>query len=64
VLTIRLRDATRSVRIELGAPSLRARNGRVAASLLPHSRQVVTVTVVDADAGRTQLTEKVGVTAR
>ncbi len=64
VLIIRLRKTTRSVRIQLAAPSLRARGGHVAASTLPHSRQVVTVNVVDANAGHTQLTEKVAVTAR
>jgi subtilase family serine protease len=64
VLTIRLRTTTRSVRIKLAAPSLRARGGHVAASTLPHSRQVVTVNVVDANAGQTELTEKVAVTAR
>ena len=64
VLTVRLRETTRSVRIALTAPSLRARGGHVAASTLPHSRQVVTVNVFDANAGRTELTEKVAVTAR
>ncbi len=64
VLTIRLRTTTRSVRIKLAAPSLRARGDHVAASTLPHSRQVVTVNVFDANAGRTELTEKVAVTAR
>jgi hypothetical protein len=64
VLTVRLRETTRSVRIALAAPSLRARGGQVAASTLPHSRQVVTVNVFDANAGRTQLTEMVAVTAR
>jgi len=64
VLSVRVRKPTRSVRIALVAPSLRARGGHVAASTLPHSRQVVTVSVVDANAGRTQLTEKVAVTAR
>ena len=64
VLIIRLRKTARSVRIKLAAPSLRARGGHVAASTLPHSRQVVTVNVVDANAGHTQLTEKVAVTAR
>jgi hypothetical protein len=64
LLTIRLRSAARSVRITLAPPSLVARGGRVAASRLPHSRQVVTVSVVDASAGRTQLSEKVAVAAR
>ncbi|MGZ4349567.1 MAG: putative Ig domain-containing protein, partial [Solirubrobacteraceae bacterium] len=63
-LTIRLRKTERSVRITLAAPSLRARGGKVAASRLPLSRQVVTVSVVDASAGRTLLTEKVAVAAR
>jgi hypothetical protein len=64
LLTITLRITARSVRIELAAPSLQARGGLVAASRLPHSRQVVTVSVVDADAERTQLTEKLAVRAR
>jgi hypothetical protein len=64
VLTVRLRETTRTVRIALAAPSLRARGGHVAASTLPHSRQVVTVNVFDANAGRTQLTEEVAVTTR
>jgi hypothetical protein len=64
LLTIGLRRTARSVRIALAAPSLRARGGMVAASRLPHSRQVVTVSVVDAGAGRTQLSETVAVTAR
>ena len=44
--------------------SLAVRGGYVAAALQPHSRQVVTVNVVDANAGHTQLSEKVAVTAR
>ena len=64
VLTIRLRRTARSVRIALAPPSLSARGGKVAASQLTHRRQVVTVSVVDASAGRTQLSEKVAVAAR
>jgi hypothetical protein len=64
LLTIRLSRTTRSVRIALAAPSLRARGSKVAASRLPRGRQVVTVSVVDAGAGRTQLTEKVAVAPR
>jgi subtilase family serine protease len=64
VLTIRLGKTTRNARIKLAEPSLTVRGGHVAASIQPHSRQVVTVNVVDANAGRTQLTEKVAVTAR
>jgi putative Ig domain-containing protein len=64
LLIIRLRKTARSVRIALAAPSLRARGRRPAASRLPHSRQVVTVSVVDAGAGRTQLSERVAVAPR
>jgi subtilase family serine protease len=64
LLTIRLRQTAPSVGITVAAPSLRARGGKVAASRLPHSRQVVTVSVVDAGAGRTQLSEKVAVAPR
>jgi hypothetical protein len=64
LLTISLRRTARSVRIVLAPPSLRARGGKVAASRLPHSRQVVMVSVLDAGAGRTQLSEKVAVAAR
>ena len=63
VLTIKLRKVTRSVRITLGAPSLRARGGKVPNSTL-HRRQVVTVNVVDAAARRTRLSEKVAITGR
>jgi hypothetical protein len=63
VLTIRLRKTTRSVRITLEAPSLSARGGRVANSTL-HRRQVVAVSVVDAAARRTRLSEKVAITGR
>jgi Pro-kumamolisin, activation domain/Putative Ig domain len=63
VLTIRLRKTTRSVRITLAAPSLRARGGRVPDATL-RRRQVVTVSVVDAAARRTRLSEKVAITAR
>jgi hypothetical protein len=59
-----LRTPLRSVHITLVAPSLRARGTRLAASRLPHTRQVVTVSVVDAGAARTQLSEKVAVAAR
>jgi subtilase family serine protease len=64
LLTITLRTPLRSVRVTLVAPSLRARGTKPAASRLPHSRQVVTVSVVDAGAARTQLSEKVAVAAR
>jgi subtilase family serine protease len=64
LLTITLRRTTRAVRISLAAPSLRARGGKVAASRLPHSRLVVTVSIVDASAGRTQLSQNVAVAAR
>jgi subtilase family serine protease len=63
VLTIRLRTTARSVRITVAAPSLSARGGRVADSTF-HHRQVVAVSVVDAAARRTRLTEKVAITAR
>ena len=63
VLTVKLRKTTRSVRITLSAPSLRARGGRVPNSAL-RSRQVVTVQVVDATARRTRLSEKVAITGR
>ncbi len=63
VLTIRLRKTARSVRITLAAPSLRARGGRVPDATL-HRRQMVTVSVVDAAARRTRLSDKVAVTAR
>ena len=63
VLTIRLRKTTRSVRITLAAPSLRARGGRVPDATL-HRRQMVTVSVVDAAARRTRLSDKVAVTGR
>ena len=63
VLTIKLRTTARSVRITVAAPSLRARGGRVPDSTL-HRGQVVTVSVVDAAARRTRLTEKVAVTGR
>jgi subtilase family serine protease len=62
VLTIRLRRTARSVRITLAAPSLQARGGRVPDSTV--RRQVVTVSVVDAAARRTRLSEKVAVTRR
>jgi subtilase family serine protease len=61
VLTIKLRKTAGSVRIALAAPSLGARGGRVADSAF-HRRQVVTVSVVDAAARRTRLTEKVAIT--
>ena len=64
MLTITLRQTARSVRITLVAPSLRARSGRVADSTLGRGRQVVTVSVVDAAARRTRLSEKVAVTGR
>jgi hypothetical protein len=63
VLTIKLRKTARSVRITLAAPSLRARGGRVADSTF-HRRQAVTVSVVDASARRTRLSEKVAITGR
>ncbi len=63
VLTIKLRKTARSVRIILAAPSLGARGGRVADSTF-HQRQVVTVSVVDASARRTRLSEKVAITNR
>jgi subtilase family serine protease len=63
VLTIKLRTTARSVRITLAAPSLSARGGRVADSTF-HQRQVVTVSVVDAAARRTRLSEKVAITTR
>ena len=63
VLTIRLRKTARSVRITLVAPSLRARGGRVPDATL-HRRQVVSVSVVDAAARRTRLSEKVAITGR
>jgi subtilase family serine protease len=63
MLTIKLRETTRSVRITLAVPSLRARGGRVPDSTL-HRRQVVTVSVVDAAARRTRLSEKVAITGR
>jgi hypothetical protein len=63
VLTIKLRKTARSVRITIAPPSLQARGGRVPASSL-HRRQVVTVSVVDAAARRTRLTEKVAITGR
>jgi subtilase family serine protease len=63
VLTIRLRKTARSVRITLAAPSLHARGGRVSNATL-HRRQVVTVSVVDAAARRTRLSEKVAITTR
>ena len=63
VLTIKLRKTTRSVRITLSAPSLRARGGKVPDSSL-HRRQVVAVSVVDAAARRTDLSEKVAITGR
>ena len=63
VLTIKLRKTARSVRIILAAPSLSARGGRVANSTF-HQRQVVTVSVVDASARRTRLSEKVAITGR
>jgi hypothetical protein len=62
VLTIKLRRTARSVRITMVAPSLRARSGQVADSTFGHGRQVVTVSVVDAAARRTRLSEKVAVT--
>ena len=62
MLTIKLHRTARSVRITLAAPSLRARSGRVADSTFGHDRQVVTVSVVDAAARRTRLSEKVAVT--
>jgi Pro-kumamolisin, activation domain/Putative Ig domain len=63
VLTITLRKTTRSVRITLAAPSLQVRGGRVADSTF-HQRQVVGVSVVDASARRTRLSEKVAITGR
>jgi hypothetical protein len=60
VLTIKLRKTARSVRITLAAPSLRARGGRVSDSTL-RRRQVVNVSVVDAAARRTRLSEKVAI---
>ena len=63
VLTIRLRRTTRSVRITLEAPSLSARGGRVPDSTF-HRRQVVAVSVVDATARRTRLSDKVALTGR
>ena len=63
MLTITLRKTARSVRITLAAPSLVARGGRVPNSTL-RRRQVVTVSVVDATARRTRLSEKVAVTGR
>jgi subtilase family serine protease len=63
VLTIRLRRTARSVRITLEDPSLGARGGRVADSTF-HHRQVVAVSVVDASARRTRLSEKVAITGR
>jgi subtilase family serine protease len=63
VLIVKLRKTVRSVRIALGDPSLRARGGRVPNSSL-HRRQVVTVSVVDATARRTRLSEKVAITNR
>jgi pro-kumamolisin-like protein/putative Ig domain-containing protein/subtilase family protein len=62
VLTVKLRRTTRSVRITLIAPSLRARSGRVADVTFGRGRQVVMVSVVDAAARRTRLSEKVAVT--
>ena len=63
VLTIKLRKTARSVRITIAPPSLGARGGRVPDSSV-HRRQVVTVSVVDAAARRTRLTEKVAITGR
>jgi subtilase family serine protease len=63
VLTIKLRKTTRSVRITLATPSLRTRDGRVPDAILQR-RQVVTVSVVDAAARRTRLSEKVAITGR
>lgn len=63
VLTIKLRRTARSVRITLAAPSLKARGGKVADSSL-RRRQVVTVSVVDATARRTRLSDKVAIRSR
>ena len=63
VLTITLRKTTRSVRITLAAPSLNVRGGKVPDATL-RRRQVVTVSVVDAAARRTRLSEKVAITGR
>jgi hypothetical protein len=63
MLTIKLRKTTRSVRITLAAPSLNARGGKVPNATL-RRRQVVTVSVLDAAARRTRLSEKVAITGR
>jgi hypothetical protein len=63
VLTITLRKTARSVRIALATPSLLARGGRVPNSSM-HQRQVVSVSVVDASARRTRLSDKVAITDR
>jgi len=63
VLTIKLRKTARSVRIILAVPSLRSRDGRVPDAAL-RGRQVVTVSVVDATARRTRLSETVALTGR
>ncbi|MFZ1995630.1 MAG: putative Ig domain-containing protein, partial [Solirubrobacteraceae bacterium] len=63
MLTIKLRQSARSVRITLAAPSLGARGGRVPNSIF-HRRQLITVSVVDAAAHRTRLSEKVASTRR
>ncbi len=59
-LTITLRRRPASLRVTLGPPSLAARRGRVAATVLPGgARLKLTLNVTDANSGRSELTANV-----